>query len=246
MHESELWLTALLNHYLSGPANSALAWVGLHAENPAKPWSNYVSMELLAALLIVIVFALLRPRLSAQKPGGFQHIFELIFGFLRDQSDEVAGHGGRPYVGFFATIFLFILFCNMLGLVPTLESPTMYPPVPLGAAVSVVFFYVFVGVKEVGIKGFLGHLCGPVWWLASLMFPIEIISNLARPLSLTIRLYANMLASEQVFLAFLGMTYLVVPVLFEFEHVFVAFLQAFVFSLLTMVYISDYVGHEAH
>ncbi len=247
--EHELWLTALFNRFLAGPADAILNWVGLE-HNPAHPWSNYVVMELVAAMIIVVVFALLRPRLSMDRPGKMQHIFEMLFGFMRGQTDDIVGHAGRPYLAFFGTLFVFILFCNLLGVVPTFESPTMFAPVPLGCAVAAFLFYNYVGFKEQGVGHYLKHFAGPIPAMAPLMFPIEIISNLARPLSLTIRLYANMYAGEQVTLAFMTLVPVLIPLPFMGLHIFVAFLQAYVFALLTMVYVGDVLPHhepeEAH
>ncbi len=240
--EHELWLTALFNRYLAGPANVALNWAGL-AHDPAHPWSNYMTMEILTAAIIVVVFALLRPRLSMDRPGKFQHIFEIVFGFVRGQTDDVVGHGGRPYIAFFGTILIFVLFCNLLGVVPTLESPTMFAPVPLGCAIATFLFYNYVGARQ-GVLHYVKHFAGPVAWMAPLMLPIEIISNLARPLSLTIRLYANMYAGEQVTMAFMTLIPVLIPLPFMALHVFVGFLQAYVFALLTMVYVGDVIPHH--
>ncbi len=244
--EHEIWLTALFNQYLAAPANTMLSWVGMKPEDPAHPWANYVVMEILVAAIVVVVFALLRPRLSMDRPGKFQHIFELIFGFLRDQTDDVVGHAGRPFVAFFGVLFIFILFANLVGLIPTLESPTMFPPVPLGCAVATLLYYNLVGLRQQGVLHYLGHFAGPIWWLAPLMFPIEIISNLARPLSLTVRLYANMFGGEKVTMAFMGLLPFIVPIPFLGLHIFVGILQAFVFMLLTMVYVGEVLPHEGH
>lgn len=244
--EHETWLTVLFNKYLAGPGDTMLSWVGMKASSPGHPWANYVVMEILVAAIIVVVFALLRPRLSMDRPGKFQHTFELIFGFLSDQTEDVIGHHGRPYMAFFGVIFVFILFANLIGLIPTLESPTMFPPVPLGCALATVLYYNLVGIKEQGILHYLGHFCGPVWWLAPLMFPIEIISNLARPLSLTVRLFANMFGGEMVTLSFMGLLPFIVPIPFIGLHIFVGVLQAYVFMLLTMVYVGEVLPHEAH
>jgi F-type H+-transporting ATPase subunit a len=244
--EHELWLTALFNRYLAGPANSVLSLAGMKPEDPAHPWANYIAMEILVAVIIVVLFALLRPRLSVDRPGKFQHIFELVYNFVHGQTDDVVGHRGQPYMAFFGTLFIFILFGNLLGLIPTLESPTMFVAVPLGCALATLCYYNMVGIKEQGLLKYLGHFAGPMPALAPLMFPIEIISNLARPLSLTVRLYANMFAGEKVTLAFMGLIPLIVPLPFLALHIFVGVLQAYVFILLTMVYVSDVLPHEEH
>ena len=98
MHEAELWVTKLFNDYLAGVANGVLGVVGLHAENAARPWANFVTMQILVALFIVVVFALLRPRLSADKPGKLQHTFEVVYNFLHEQTEEQVGHHGFRYL----------------------------------------------------------------------------------------------------------------------------------------------------
>jgi F-type H+-transporting ATPase subunit a len=243
MHH-ELWFTRLLNDYLPGPANAVLGIVGWQAHNPQRPWVNYISMEILAALILVVVFAVLRGSLSMDKPGKLQHMMEAIWEFLNGEADQMVGHGSGKYVGLFATLFLFVLVGNLMGAIPTLESPTMYPSVTLGCAMIAFFYYNIVGISAVGIGKYLAHFAGPNLFMAPLMIPIEIVSHLARPLSLTIRLYANMLAGEQVTLVFLGLTYLVVPAMFMGLHVFVGFLQAYVFAALTMIYVGGAVAHE--
>jgi F-type H+-transporting ATPase subunit a len=244
--ENEIWLTSLFNKYLAAPGDTMLSWVGMKASSPGHPWANYVVMEIAVAAIIVVVFALLRPLLSMDRPGKFQHIFELIFGFLGEQTDDVVGHRGRPFMAFFGVLFIFILFANLIGLIPTFESPTMFPPVPLGLALATMLYYNLMGIKQQGLLHYLGHFAGPIWWLAPLMFPIEIISNLARPLSLTVRLYANMFGGEKVTMAFMGLIPLIIPIPFLGLHIFVGILQAYVFMLLTMVYVSEVLPHEEH
>ena len=243
MHD-ELWITALFNKYLAGVANTLLSLAHVHAENPERPWANFVTMQFLVVFVFIGVFAYLRPRLSADRPGRMQHVFEIVYGFLRDQADDVVGHDGKKYLHFFATIFLFILFSNLIGLIPSLESPTMFTPVPLGCALTVFLYYNIVGLRAVGAWGYAKHFAGPIWWLAPLMIPIEFFSHLGRLLSLTVRLYANMFAGEQVTLVFMSLIPIGVPAVFMGLHVFVSFLQAFVFILLTMSYVSGAVSHD--
>jgi F-type H+-transporting ATPase subunit a len=242
MQEHEIWLTKLFNDHLAGLGSQALSLVGM-APQP-RPWANYVTMELLVFAILVVLFAMLRPKLSMDRPGKLQHIFEVIHDFLHGQTHEVGIHHGLKYVPFFGTLFLFILFSNLIGVIPGFESPTMFAPVPLGCAAATFIFYNLMGVKEQGLGKYLAHFAGPMVALAPLMIPIEMISHLARPLSLTIRLYANMFAGEQVTLAFLGLIPLVAPAMFMGLHVFVAFLQAYVFTLLTMIYVAGAVAHE--
>jgi len=246
MPEHEIWLTKLFNDHLAGWGNWLLSLFHVHAENPARPWANFITMQILVAAIIVVLFAMLRPRLSMDRPGKLQHIFEVIYSFLRGEATENIGHEGPKFLPFLGTLFIFILFCNLIGIIPGFESPTMNPSVPAGCAVLVFVYYNFMGFKQQGVFKYLAHFAGPMPILAPLMVPIELISHMARPLSLTIRLFANMLAGEKVTVVFLGLTYLVAPALFMGLHVFVSFLQAYIFVLLTMIYLSETVPHEQH
>lgn len=244
MHqEHEFWLTALLNQYLAAPANSVLDYVKIQ-HNPAQPWSNWLAFELLVFVIIVVLFAFLRTRLSVEKPGTLQHIFEIVYGFVAGQTSDNIEHGGQRYVPFFGTLFIFILFMNLIGIIPGFESPTMNPAVPVGLAVGTFLFYNWAGIRDQGLGKYLAHFAGPMPYLAPLMIPIELISHLARPLSLSLRLFANMFAGEQVTLAFLGLTYLIIPSAFMGLHVFVAFLQAYIFTLLAIIYVGGAIQHE--
>jgi F-type H+-transporting ATPase subunit a len=243
MPEHEVWLTALLNRYLAGPATSLLQTLNIPVEDPAHPWANWMSMELLVVAIIVVVFAMLRGRLSADRPSGFQQIFEMMYGFIEGQTDESIEHG-RRFIPYFTTLFIFILFMNLIGVIPGFEAPTMNPSVPVALAISTFLFYNWAGIREHGIGKYLAHFAGPMPLLAPLMIPIEIISHLARPLSLSVRLFANMFAGEQVTNTFLLLTYFLIPSVFMGLHVFVAFLQAYIFTLLTIIYVSGAVAHE--
>jgi F-type H+-transporting ATPase subunit a len=242
MHETELWITKLFNEYLASVGNALTGIVGMAPV--AKPWANFVTMQIVVAAIIIVLFAHLRPRLSSDHPGKLQHTFELIYDFLREQSDEQVGHDGHKYVAYFGTIFIFILFSNLIGVIPGMEAPTMVPSVPAGCAIATFFYYNIVGVQANGIVKYLAHFAGPMPLLAPLMIPIELVSHLARPLSLTIRLFANMYAGEQVTMVFLKLTFLFVPAVFMGLHVFVSFLQAYIFMLLTMMYVAGAVSHE--
>lgn len=246
MHETELWFTALLNKYLAAPANALYNLVGYHTEDPTKPWANYIAMELLVIGLLMAVALIVRARLSVDKPGKLQLVFENFWTFVGTQAKEIIGHGAKKRVSYFAMIFLFAVCSNLLGIVPTFESPTMYYYVPAGMALATFLYYNGQGIKEQGVLGHLKHFCGPMWWLAWFIFPLEIISHCIRPVSLTIRLFANMLAGEQVTLGFLGMVPWAVPVIFMALHVFVSFVQSFIFMMLSMVYVGEAVAHEDH
>jgi len=237
-----MWPTKILNDHLAGLGNALTGLVGVAPH--ARPWANFVVMELLVALILVVMFALLRPRLSVDRPGKLQQTCELAYDFLRGQAEEQIPHHGVHYLTYFGTLFFFILFMNLIGVIPGFESPTMNPSVPLGCAVATFLYYNFVGFQANGVLKYLGQFAGPMMALAPLMIPIELISHLARPLSLTIRLYANMYAGERVTMVFLSLTYFLVPAVFMGLHVFVSLLQAYIFMLLTMMYVAGAVAHE--
>lgn len=249
--EHELWFTAVLNNFLPGVANAVRALPGSlfglqgwTAEDPSKPWTNYMAMEILG-LLVLLALPLLMGKLSIAKPGKLQQIFELLYEFVRDQAKDVVGHDGPKHVVMFGTIFLFIAVMNLIGIIPPLESPTMFWPVPVGLALATFLYYNFFGFKVQGPVNYLKHFMGPVIWLSWFLFPIEIISHMIRPVSLSIRLGANMLAGEQVTVAFLNLVGPIpITVIFMGLHVFVSLLQAFIFMVLTMAYVGGAVEHE--
>jgi len=243
MPETEIAITRIFNDYLPGVGNAILHSIGLPAQ--PRPWANFVVMQIVVVLLIMVAAVVVRIRLSASSPGGLQNVFELFYEFVLGQAEGQIGHDALRYVSFFGTLFLFILISNLIGLIPIFESPTKTASVTCGCALATFFYYNLMGVRVHGWKYIL-HFMGPKWWLAPLMFPIEVTSHLARPLSLTIRLYANMFAGEQVTLVFLHLTYFVIPAIFMGLHVFVGVVQAYIFMLLAMAYVGGSVALEQH
>jgi F-type H+-transporting ATPase subunit a len=239
----QLWFTGILNHLFAGPVTALLSKLGLAPTHPDAPITNAFAMELLVFIFLVLLFLVVRSRLSVDNPGGLQHVFESFHGFIRDQGHEIIGHGSDSFVPFLSALALFILISNLLGLVPGFESPTAVAVVPLGCAICAFVYYQAQGFKHAGIA-YLKHFAGPMWWLAPLMIPIEIISHLARMLSLTIRLYANMFAGDMVTLVFFSLVPVGIPIIFLGLHMFVSFLQAYIFVLLTMVYLAGAVAEE--
>src|SRR5437868_8404139 len=175
MPEHEPWLTALFNDHLAGVANTVLSTFGL--KTAERPWSTSLAMEILVAAIIVTVFAILRSQLSMDRPGKLQHAFEVIYNFLHAESKEHVGHDGPKYLSLFGTLFIFILFANLLGVIPGFESPTMHPEVPAGCALVAFVYYNLMGFKANGVGKYLAHFAGPMPALAILMVPIEIISH---------------------------------------------------------------------
>ncbi len=242
MHE-QLWFTQFLNHLFAGPVTALLRMLHIEPKYPAAPIHNSFAMELLVFIFLLVVFLLVRSRLSVESPGGLQHAFEGIEGFVLGQSHEIIGHHSEPYTPFFAIIFIFILACNLIGLIPGFESPTAVPSVPLGCAMCAFIYYNLQGIKHAGV-GYFKHFLGPIPALAPLMLPIELISHTARLLSLTVRLWANIFAGDLITLVFFSMIPILVPVAFIGLHIVVAILQAYVFMLLSIIYVSGAVAEE--
>ena len=241
---TQLPFTAFLNHLLAGPVTAMLRALHIEPTYPQAPIPNFVAMEIVVILILTLLFVLVRSRLSVEKPGTLQHLFELVQGFVEDQSHEIIGHGGEAFTAFLTILFIFILLCNLLGLVPTLESPTGVPAVPLGFALVAFAYYNYHGIKKRGALGYAKHFLGPIWWLSPLMLPIELVSNLARLLSLTVRLWANMFAGDLITLVFFSLVPVLVPTIFMGLHIVVAVLQAYVFVLLTIIYLQGAVSEE--
>jgi len=248
----QLTFTKFLNH-LFGPAITALLEVlHIHPKHPASPITNPVAMELLVVLLLTSFFIAVRMRLSVERPGGLQHTMEGIHSFVDGLAAEIIGHHSAKFVPYLTALGLFILTCNLLGIVPGLESPTGVPVVPLGCALLTWFYYHFAGLRENGVVGYLKHFIGPQEGmplmvrilLPFLLFPIEIFSHAARVLSLTVRLFANMFAGEMVTLVFFSLLPLGLPVVFEGLHIGVSFIQTYIFVLLATVYLGEAVAHE--
>jgi F-type H+-transporting ATPase subunit a len=239
-----LAITRLLNHLFGGIVASLLQTVGVHPANPAAPIDDTFALELLVAGCLILFFLVVRFTLSVEKPNPAQQIAEMLHDFTGAQADSIIGHGYERFQAFVTCIFLFVLLNNLLGLIPFITTPTSRPVVPLGLAVLTFLYYNFHGIRVQGPIGYLKHFAGPLWWLAPLMFPIEIVSHLARMMSLTIRLYANMLASDLVTLVFFSMIPFAIPAVFLGLHFFVSLIQAFVFMLLAMIYLSGAVAHD--
>jgi len=240
----QLWFTAFLNQFLAGPVTALLRALHLQPKYPQAPIPNSVAMEVLVFLFLVVLFVLVRSRLSVDQPGGLQQIFEGAQGFVEGQSQEVIGHHSEGFTPFLTALGFFILTSNLLGLIPGFESPTgASPTVPLGCAICAFVYYQVQGFRHAGI-GYLKHFLGPVWWLSWLMLPIELISHTARMLSLTIRLYANMFAGDMVTLVFFSLIPLGVPIVFLGLHMGVSLLQTYIFVLLTTVYLQGAVADE--
>ncbi len=240
----QLWFTQLLNQHLAGVITPLMQRIGFGPRYPEAPISNFVAMELLVFLILIVFFVLVRARLSVERPSGLQHLVEALEGFVNGQSEEIIGHHSEGFTPFLVVLGLFILIGNLIGLIPGFESPTASGSVPLGCAILTFVYYNFHGIRKQGLLKYLKHFTGPMPWLAPLMLPIELFSHGARVLSLTLRLYANMFAGDMVTLAFMSLVPVLLPIVFLGLHIFVSLLQAYIFVLLTTVYLAGAVAEE--
>lgn len=247
MHSLLSALTGLLNQ-LFGPAVTALLnKLNIYPAHPAAPIQDRLTLQLLVSLVMVLFFIIVRAMLSVEKPGSLQHLAEMIHEFVDEQAQAVMGQEGyQSHLPFVTTILIFTLLCNIMGLLPGIDTPTASPVVPLGIALVTFIYYNYHGVRAQGPLGYLRHFMGPVLWISPLMFPIEIISNLTRIMSLTVRLYANMFASDLLTLVFFSMIPIAIPVIFLGLHLGVALIQSYVFMLLAMIYLGEATAHESH
>lgn len=195
-------------------------------------------------MLLLIAVALLVKSSIRTVPGGLQNFFEPIVAGIEGMIEETMGHHGKAYFPLIATIAFFILTSNLIALIPGFYPPTANLNTNAAMALTVFAMTHIIGVKEHGLAYFK-HFCGPVVWLAPLMVPIELIGHLARPLSLTLRLFGNMYGHEIVLMIFFTLVPILVPLPMMLMGVMVAFIQTFVFMLLAMIYIAGAL-EEAH
>jgi F-type H+-transporting ATPase subunit a len=269
MEEQVLGVTKLVNALLAKPALALLAVLHIHTENAEYPIPNHIAMELVVFLIAVVFFTWLKGRLSVDNPGGTQQCMEALLTNpmgvgARDLLEDTAGHNALKYLPMIGSIGLFVLMCNLISLIPGFSSPTAEKSVPLGCAIVVFLYYNWAGLVHHGPLHYGKQFLGPVLVMSPIMFVVEIFSHLARLLSLTVRLWVNMLVSELLYVTFLGLTlsvflyveklnavgYLLAPVpllappLFLLLHIFVGFVQAFVFTLLPIIYLGGAVAEE--
>jgi len=259
----EHWFAAFLNHWFGPAISHLLALVGIHVQDPAHPIHMHVAMTIVVLIVGMVLALLLKPRISVDRPGAAQQIAEFLITNpmnigIRDLLQESSGHDAKTYVPLVGSVAVFVLLSNLLSVIPAFESPTGEKPVPLACAIIVFLYYNYQGIHHLGLWGYTKNLAGPVWWISWLIFPVEVFSNLARLLSLTVRLWANILASELLYLTFVGLLATpvlhfaptnsaaswalaifpaLIPVAFVALHLFVAVVQAFVFTILPAIYI---------
>lgn len=270
MNEAPAWLTQFVNHHLGHFALALLAALHIQPTHPERPIPEHVVMAFAVVIIGTILALVLRSRLSVEKPGAMQQVAEMLltnpmsFG-IKDLLEENVLHGASEFVPFVGTISVFVLLGNLMGAFPSsfLKAPTGDVTVPLACAVLTFIYFNWQGARRHGVAGYLLSFAGSPkdlagWFLAILLFPVEIVSTTARVLSLTVRLWANMFASDLIYVIFLGLLAggasfgwskspvlgvvlavfpATIPVLFIGLHIFVSVIQAYVFTVLPAVYL---------
>jgi F-type H+-transporting ATPase subunit a len=263
MEEHVSWITQTLNHYFGSAVLALLSVLHIRPEHPDMPIPEHVAMALVVLVLGTVLALIVRSRLSVDRPGTIQQVAEMLItnpmGFgVRDLLEENVHHHPERYVPFVGSIGIFILLSNLLSVFPALSAPTSNNTVPLACAILTFLYFNWQGLRVLGPVGYSKTFAGPVWWLVPLIFPVEVISTSARVLSLTVRLWANILASDLIYAIFLSLFVSVttwgwakspllggvlgvfpatIPILFIGLHIFVAIVQAYIFTILPSVYL---------
>jgi F-type H+-transporting ATPase subunit a len=245
-------------------------WFNLLPEQWQQAFAAHTFFAIVAALFLILFALAARAALAkAQDPAipaaelGSRNIAELLIQLVVSQSDQIIGPAGRKYVPFFGTFFFFILISNLLGLLPGFLPPTGNLNTTLGLALCSFIGYNIIGFREMGF-GYLKEFIGPMTslpgqsFMAKLAFAplmlisvcffliLELFSHAFRPVSLSLRLFGNMMGDHEVIGAFIGLTKLVIPVAFYAMGTLVSVIQAFVFTLLSMIYVALAISHGAH
>lgn len=207
---------------------------------------DHVIMALLVLVLSLIVFPLASRKISRDNPGGFQQFLELIVGGLKGLLHEIVGPHSERYLYIIGGFAVFIFVSNIFGLFFFLQPPTSNVNTTFALSLTAFLYYNIQGIRTQGVGHYLAHFAGPIWWLAPLMFPIELIGHFARILSLGMRLFGNIFGEHTATGIFMGMLPFVIPWPMMGLGIFGAFLQTFVFIMLTMVYIGGAVATEEH
>lgn len=207
---------------------------------------DHVIMALLVLLISSIVFPLLSRRISRDNPSGVQHVLELIVDGLKGLLNDIVGPHSERFLYIVGALAVFIFISNLFGLFFFLQPPTGDVNTTFGLSLTVFLYYNWQGIKTQGLGHYLAHFGGPIWWLAPFMFIIEIIGHFARILSLGMRLFGNIFGEHTATGIFMGMLPFIVPWPMMGLGIFGAFLQTFVFLMMTMVYIGGAVTAEEH
>ncbi len=237
-------VNALLTALLGAPPEGWRRAFGL-ADHPGAWLPDHVIMAFLVVLIVAALLISVRRRLSLDRPSAMQQTLELLLSGLRNLAEDVIGHGhGKPFVPFIAALAFFIFLSNVFGLVFFLQPPTSNTSTTFALSITAFLFYNIVGIVKIGPISYAKHFVGPVWWLFPLMVPLEIISHLARVLSLALRLFGNIFGEHTATGIFMGLVPFVIPWPMMGLGILGATIQTFIFVMLTTVYISGAIAEE--
>ncbi len=248
MHHAVSYLyhpvNALLVALLGAPPEWWRQAMGL-AEEQGIWLPDHVLMSLVVVVLVWAVLALARRKFSFERPSTFQQTLEVLLGSLRNMCEDVIGHGlGRPFVPFITALTFYIFLANAFGLVFFLQPPTANTSTTFALSITAFLFYNVVGLKRLGPVTYAKQFVGPVWWLFPLMVPVEVISHLARVLSLALRLFGNIFGEHTASAIFFSLVPFAIPWAMMGLGVVGATIQTFIFIMLTAVYIAGAVAEE--
>lgn len=255
MPEHSSWLTLLLVHIKDTLGHNAEAIGHSFVGNQPATWQSFepITAALIVALVVIGVSLAARAKLadvdSAVVPDDkltLRTFMEAFLGYFYDLAKSVMDpHRAKQYFPFIATAATFVFFANVAALIPGLPVATSSLNVTLGSALVVFIYFNFVGLKTNG-WGYLKHLAGPKWWLAPLIFPIELISLCVRPITLSVRLMLNMAVDHLILGIFMALIAVLVPLPVMLLGIVVVIVQTLVFALLTSIYIGLATEHEEH
>ncbi len=240
MEEHKFIIVDLVNAFLKWTAGL----LGFHVKEGVKILPNHIVMAIIVTAVIILFFKLSVKNLSVREPGKMQNFLEMIYRFFRALVDDMIGHEGRKFIPVLATLGLFIAVSNLLGLLPEMESPTAKLNTTVGCAIFVFFYYHYQGVKKHGLWGYIKTFMGPVWWLGWLFFPIEVVSHFSRPLSLSMRLFGNIFGEDLVIIIIASLVPFIAPLPVMALAVFTSLLQAFIFVMLSTIYLAGAMAEE--
>ena len=241
--EHSLFIVELFNKIFSPPLVYLLNLLGIKVTNPEKLIPPHVVMSIIVMIFLILFFGLSSRKLKIF-PTPLQSILELIIEAFESLLVDVIGEEGKKYLPLVGTLGLFIFFSNILGLIPGFMSPTSNLNVPVGCAVVAFIYYHWQGVKKHGFLGYLKQFAGPIPLLAPLIIPIELISHFSRPLSLSLRLFGNIFGEELLILIIASLFPFILPLPFMALAIFTGLVQAFVFVVLTTIYIAGAIASE--
>jgi F-type H+-transporting ATPase subunit a len=239
MEEHKLVIVELVNKLVKW----FMSTVGIGFDPSKDVIPSHIVMAVIVTAVIIIFFKMTVKNLS-MFPNKMQNALEMFYKFFQGLVDDMMGHEGRKFIPVLGTLALFIAISNLLGLLPEMASPTANLNVTAGCAVFIFLYYHYHGVKKHGLWGYIKTFMGPAWWLAWLILPIEIVSHFSRPLSLAMRLFGNIFGEDLVIIIIASLVPFVAPLPVMGLAVFTSLLQAFIFIMLSTIYLAGAMAEE--